>query len=204
MSAIPDMAFSAALGLAALLAVIVAARARPAARDYLRFAAALYAALALADFIAAGGAATTVKLANAVALIVAAPATCALALALAASFAGAPRARFAAPLLALCALAGIVAAATGMIFIAFAPLFAGVCAMLALCTRYWRRQGSINAIVAALALLAGAAAFMAANRTAFALFCAAGLMGVSLASVRPSRRAVEREPATLDAVGHGN
>lgn len=195
MSAIPDIAFAAVLGLAALLSVIVGARARPAARDYLRFAAALYAALALADLLAAGGPG---KLANTVALMIAAPASCALALALAASFAAPPRAAIAAPLLALAAAAGILAAATAVAFIGFAPLFAAICAMLALAVRY-RRQ-FFNVAIAASALLAGAAAFMAGSRTAFALFCAAGLMGVSLAAVRPSRHAVERQPAELEAV----
>jgi hypothetical protein len=193
------MAFAAVLGMAALVTVIVGARARPAARDYLRFAAALYGALAVADFIASADPKMAV-FAAAVTLVIAALAPCALAFALAAAFAAAPSARIAAPLLILAALAGIFAAATGAIFVALAPLFGCLCAMLALSVRQWRatRGLALHAIIAALALLAGAACFVpgADGRTAFALFSAAGLMGVALACVKPSGAAVKRARVT--------
>jgi len=198
-SAVPDMAFAAVLGLAGLLTVMVSAHARPAARDYLRFASALYGALAVADFVAGANPAMA-AFAGAVTLVIGALAPCALALALAASLAAAPSARIATPLLALAALAGIFAAASGAVFTAFAPLFACLCVMLALAARHWRaaRAAALHAVLAALALLAGAASFVsgAEGRTAFALFSAAGLMGVALACARPSGGAVKRARAT--------
>jgi len=197
-NAIPDMAFAAVLGLAGVLTVVVSARARGAARDYLRFAATLYGALAIADFVA-GANGTMAALASAVTLVIAALAPCALALALAASLDAAPSTGIAAPLLAVAALAGIFAAASGAIFAAFAPLFACLCAMLALAARHWRRAraAALHAILAAFALLAAAACFAsgAQGRTAFALFSAAGLMGAALACAKPSGGAVKRARA---------
>jgi hypothetical protein len=197
-SAIPDIAFAAVLGFAALLAILVAARTRPAARDYLYFAAALYGALALAD-LGAGANGAAAGFASTVTLVIAALGPCALTLALAASFAAAPSARIAAPLLALAALSGIAAAASGAIFIAFAPLFACLCAMLVLALRHGRRlpQAGLYAGLAAFALLAAASAYLsgAQGRSAFALFSAAGLMGTALACAKPSGGLVKRAGA---------
>jgi Na+/phosphate symporter len=194
MSQFPDIAFACVLGLAALLAALVGSRARPVARDYLNFAAALYGALALADLAAALDPQMP-AFAAAVTLVIAALAPCALMLAFAAAFARAPSPWIAAPLLAAALAAGIFAAATNAIFVAFAPLFACLCAMLALAARHARQTRALYAAVAALALLAAAASFMTGTqgRTAFALFSAAGLMGASLACVRRSRQSVEHQ-----------
>jgi hypothetical protein len=207
LNAVPDIAFALVLVLAALLALIVGRRARPAARDYLLFAAALYGALAVADLIAALHG-QSAALADSVTLVIAALAPCALALALAAGFGGAPSIFFAAPVLAIAAAAGIFAATTGMIFVAFAPLFACLCAMLAIAARQMRRAKlrALYAMLAALAFGAAAASFMtgAEGRTAFALFSAAGLMGAALACARGLRQPVEHERAWAPrAVGIG-
>jgi hypothetical protein len=185
-NSVPDIAFACVLGLAALLAVLVAQRARAAARDYLVFAAALYGALAAADLLTVTNV-TSPVFAVGVTLAIGALAPCALTFALAGAFARIPSGWIVAPVLALAAAAGIFAAATGAVFVAFAPLFACLCAMLALAARYIRaaKTQALYAGLSVLALLAAAASFMTPDgRTAFALFSAAGLMGTALASNR--------------------
>ncbi len=203
MSDVSDIAFAVVLALASALAILVSARAKRAARDYLRFAAALYAALALADLIAAAGAQIwAVQLAGTIVLIVAAIAPAALALAIATVFEGAPKAYIATPLLLLACLAGIFAAITGEAFIALAPLAASACAILALSARRWRFHpyAPAQACVSAVAFLAAAAAFSTGDqgRTAFALFSAAALLGTSLATAQRSHRAVEEQMQRFD------
>jgi hypothetical protein len=201
-NAVPGMAFAVVLALAAALAILVGARAKPAARNYLHFATALYIALAFADFLASlDGGAWKVQLAQTVSLIVASLAPVALTLAAATAFESPPPAMLATPVLVLSCLAGLAAAATGEAFIAFAPLVASVCAALALCVRHWRTdtRAPLQVCAAALALLAGAAAFESGGRTAFALFSATALLGVSLAAIRRSHRAVEQKMPRLEA-----
>jgi hypothetical protein len=205
---IPDIAFASVLALSAALTILVSARTRAGARDYLRFAAALFAALALADLTAAiSGEIWSVQFAQTVGLIVAALAPAMLALAIAAVFEAPLKALVAAPILVFACLAGFAAAITGEAFIAVAPLAASVCAMLALSARRWRIQARAPAqvCISALALLAGAAALASGDhgRTAFALFCAAALLGVSLATtktaaVKISERAVEQKMPRFD------
>jgi hypothetical protein len=195
MIAAPDIAFSAVLGLAAIVAALSAARVRGVAGDYLRLAAALYAALSLADVSAAAASGAALALANAVTPIVCALGATALAFALCISLAGRPGNAVAAILLVLAAGAGIAAAATGALALAFAPLFASVCAMLAFSARAARRgrRGVFTGSVAALSLAAGASAYLtggAQGRTALALFSAAALLGISLSLSRePQARA---------------
>jgi hypothetical protein len=189
----PDIAFATVLSLVALLAAIVGARARRTARDYLRFAAVLYAALACADIWAAlANDAWNIAFAGAVGLTVAALASVALALAIAASLETPPPAIVATPLLVLACLAGILSAATGEAAIALAPLAASVCAILALAARHWRTRVPAQACVAALALLASAAAFSDGGRSACALFSAVALLGAALTAAKPSKRLVEQ------------
>lgn len=185
MTFVPDIAFACVLALSALLAVIVARRARPASRDYLIFAAALYGALAVADLLAVTKV-TPGSFADAVTLTIGALAPCALVLALAGAFGRTAPGWIVAPALLASAAAGIAAAATGLVFVAFAPLFACLCAMLALAARH----ASLYALLTALALLAAAASFLTVDgRIAFALFSAAGLMGTaSAARVEKKRR----------------
>jgi hypothetical protein len=203
MSDVPGIAFAIVLALASALAILVSARARPFARDYLRFAAALYTALALADLIAAiEDQIWSTQLAATVALIVAALAPAVLALVVAGVFERPLKPIVAAPVLIIACVAGFAAAITGEAFIALAPLTASVCAMLALAARRWRTrlQAPLQVCVSAIALLAAAAAFNAGDQghTAFALFSAAALLGTSLAATRPLHRAVEEKVQRLD------
>jgi hypothetical protein len=207
LSTIPDIAFALVLGLAALLAIMVGARARPAARDYLAFAAALYGALAIADLAAAiHGSAR--PFATAVTLAIAALAPSALVLALAAAFERPPRAWWSLPVLVLSAAAGIYAAATDAVFVVFAPLFACLCVMLALAARRARyaKADALHAVLSAFCLLAAASAFMTGGLNAFALFSSAGLMGAALASRRVVEHARARRlrprPAIRSVRGH--
>lgn len=210
---VPGIAFGCVLVLAAVLAMILGQRARPGARDYLVFAAALYCALALAD-LAAAVAPRYAPVALSVTLVMGALAPCALTLALADAFAGPLKAWVSFPALLLAASAGIYAAATGAMFVAFAVLFACLCAMLALAARRFTRSRSdaLHAVLAALCLLAASSSVMTGGLSAFALFSAAGLMGAALASgggvVQPRQRAAEARPVgraigRLRLRGHG-
>jgi len=191
MNAVADIAFGAVLGLSAVAAAIGVCRARASARDYVRFACALYVAVAAGDIVAATGAMTSGFLASAVTLLVCALAPVSLALGFAGVYAKPPSAALAGALLVAAAFAGIFSAATGAVSLAAAPLFASVCAMLALSLRAWRTRGAPigHAVIAALSLLAGASAFLsggAGGRTALALFSAASLLGASIALSRAS------------------
>jgi hypothetical protein len=170
--AMSEIAFALVLALAAVVAALIGARAGKTTRAYLTFAAALYASLAVAD----AAFARLPEEADAVALLVTALAPASLALALAGR---AVNAGVATLVLFVCLLAGLFAAMTGEALAAFAPLFAGVCAMLAMALR----KRLIYAGFGALAFLAAAASFMAAGaHMAFMLFSAAGLIGAALAS----------------------
>ncbi len=166
-----EIAFSAVLALAAILAVLASARAGKTAHAYLMFAAALYAGLAAGDTIAA--LTRMPELAEAIALLVSALAPASLALAMAGR---AVHGAWAMLVLLACLVFALFAAASGEALAAFAPLFASVCAMLAMAIR--RRQ--IHAGLGALCFLAAAASFMADARMGLALFSAAGLIGVAL------------------------
>ena len=192
MSALPDIAFSLVLMFSALFAALIARRARAFARDALRFAAALYVALACADLAAAATSEMSIAfLANTVALFVSALAPVALAIALFAAQARPPHAVLSTLLLCLAAVAGLVAAMTNVSLFAFVPLFVSVCAMLAVAARVWRltSRPMLPAAAGALTLLLGASASMtggASGRTALALFSAAGLLGIALSATQRS------------------
>ena len=188
------IAFALVLAFFTIIAALIAGRARPAARDYLRFAAALFLALALCDGLAAAlPNATTLIFSDAVMLVVCALAPVALALALFAGFEHPPTSIVAATFLALACLAGIAAAASGMPVLSLAPLSACVLAMLALCVRGWRteKRAAAHAFLSACSLLGGAAAVGGeGGRTALMLFSAAALLGFALALARRSHVAV--------------
>jgi hypothetical protein len=175
--------FAAVLLLAALASGLVAAGTRGEVRAYLRFAAALAAALALA----AGFDIAPV----AVAPISATLGAALLAFAVYASFRRSPPPRFAAGALALAALAGIAAAFTGETVLAIVPQLVCILALFGISRRGLRRlrAPSIQLAAGAAALLAGVAvqaALSGAGMMALLLFWAAGLLGVTLSVARIS------------------
>lgn len=187
-----EIPFALVLGLGAIIAAMIASRARKQSRSYIAFAAALYGALAIVICIAASMNATA--LASAAALLVAALGAPVLALAVVASFAKPPRAIVAALVLSLCVVAAIAAAMNSSAALAFAPLFAAVCAILVVALR----ERSLYAGLGAGAFLAAAASFMAGGQTGFLLFSAAGLLGIAsdpnIAGPRQTRRLAIRGP----------
>ncbi len=127
---------------------------------YVRFAAALYAALAAAC-------AVEPHLAGSVALIVCAVAPVLLALALMRP----GSARFAP---AFACIAGLAAAATGIAVLAFAPLLIASVAIAV------ARRRSPQAVAVSLALVAGAASYLAGSLPALVAFSSVGLLGAAL------------------------
>jgi len=185
-------------------------RARPGARNYTRFAAALYWALACADLLALltnGPAATLV--ANAISLIVEALAPATLALAAISAFANPPKRFAASAAMVTGLLSGLFAAATGAAFVAMAALFASVCTMLVFAARRWRKDApsALQSTVAGLALIASAAAGTtggAESRTSLALFSGAALLGIALAVAKRSNPAVKQPAVLSDATRPSN
>jgi hypothetical protein len=196
---IADAAFMAVLGLAALLAAIVARGSRPSSRSYLHFAAVIYLALSVADEVAIiWPGAPMSAFADAVTFVACALAPVALALSLFATFEHPPKAWAAALLLSLAFFCALAAAMSGFEILSFAPLSAAVFAMLALSARRWRleRTGPFHAIIAALCFLIAAASGAsggAMGRTGLALFSAAGILGISLALARRLRTPVAQQ-----------
>ncbi len=127
---------------------------------YVRFAGALYAALAAACAVER-------HLADSVALIVCAVAPVLLALALVRS----SGARFAP---AFACVAGMAAAATGIAVLAFAPLLIAAAAIA------FARRRSPQALATSLALAAGAASYLAGSLPALMAFSSVGLLGAAL------------------------
>ncbi|MBS0272820.1 MAG: hypothetical protein JSR55_00120 [Proteobacteria bacterium] len=202
-------AFSFALAASAILSAVLGSRARPAARDYLRFAAVLYLALALCDglaFIFPDAAALI--FADAVMLVVCALAPVALGFAVFAVFEHPPSPVAATIFLVAACLAGIAAAATGTPVLSFAPLAASVLTVFALCARRWRsgKHAASHAFLSACCLLCGAAATLgggATGRTALELFSSAALLGFVLALVRRSNVPVAKKGDLRQAVPVG-
>jgi hypothetical protein len=127
---------------------------------YVRFAGLLYAALAV-------GCAVERHLADSVALIVCAVAPVLLALALMRP----GGARFAP---AFACIAGLAAAATGIAVLAFAPLLIASFAIAI------ARRRSMQALAVSLALVAGAASYLAGSLPALMAFASVGLLGAAL------------------------
>ncbi|HEX4533836.1 MAG TPA: hypothetical protein VH000_06365 [Rhizomicrobium sp.] len=204
MSNFSGLAFSIVLALAAIAAALVCARARPPARGYARFAFALYFTVAAAN--AAGivsGGTTVPRIAMALSQMVAALGPVALALAVAAARGLRPSAGIAGIALVAACLCAIAAVVTGLAVLAFAPLLLSAIAIAIVSLRQWRtaRDAALYAVASAFALVAGAASSMntgAGGVTGSVLFCAAALLGFSLALVRASRAFVEPQaPADL-------
>ncbi len=163
-------------------------------RAYVRFACVLYAALAVAGV-------SGPPLALSVTLIVCACAPACLAFAVRFALRGSVAPLLIASVLGAVSVAGIMAAATGIAVLAFAPLLFSALAMIAMSLRRIgdRRAQAIQAIAAACALLAGASAFAAGGvraEPALFLFSAAGLLGFALALAPRSHPIVEQERAT--------
>jgi len=181
-----------------LAAWLVASGARPAARVHLRFAAVLFAALAVAVLAITPAAA-------AIALLVLPIGSGVLVLAARAAMARPLEAALAAALLAAVSLAGLGAAVTGWTALALAPtaLCAGAVGVLA--AKSADRLGAVQGIAAALCLLGAASAFaLEGADAALTLFCAAGLLGVTLALSRSGPAVEERTGRDLrTAIGRG-
>ena len=183
-----SLIFAPMLALSAILAALLVGRARNAARDYLRFAAVLF--LALAASIEAGSflsGASAAIFAVAVTQVVAAAAPVSLALALFARFEHPPSALIASISLLLACVAGIASAAMGMPAIAYAILVAAVCIQLALSLRRWRneKRSAAHAFLSACALVCAAAgAQTRSGEAVVALFSSASILGFALALTR--------------------
>jgi hypothetical protein len=136
---------------------------------YLRFAAVLYAALAAS--CAAG-------IADGVAPLVCATAPVMLALA--------GSSRFAALLLAMAAIAGLAAAATGIAVLAFAPLLAAAVSIAVV------RRRSVQSFAVSLALIASAASYMAGSLPGLIAFSSAAVLGTALQAPVEKKRDAAR------------
>lgn len=182
--------FAVVAGFAALIAAMTAAGAAPRSRMSLRFAAALAGALAAVDLAAAMGG-EGARIAAAVGLLVSALVPPVLALAVQGQHGRPPATGPSAVALTLCCLLGLAAAATGAVLFAFTPLLLSAAALLVAAGRQWagaRRTAALLGL-SSLCLVAAAAAFMRGaetERTGFALFLAAGILGVTLALARRS------------------
>ncbi len=175
--------------LAAVAAWWLAAGTRYAVRGYVRAAAALYLAAMLAVVF-------TIVPAT-VASLVAALGPVFLAFAVYASVRHPAGAGFVAAALAAAGIAGIASAVSGAMAFALVPQFAGIAVMLAV-----SRRGLVRLTATGIQLAAGSAALFAAacalispgaeGMSAFLLFSAAGLLGVSLAVAGISDTFVKR------------
>ncbi len=178
---------------ACLAAWLVAAGARPAARVHLRFAAVLFAALAAAVFAVAPAVPAT-------ALLVLPIGSGVLVLATLAGTAQPLEAALASSLLAAVSLAALGAAITGWTTLALAPsaLCIGVIGLLTANGK--DRLSVVQGIAAALCLLGAASAFaLEGADAAMTLFCAAGLLGLTLALSRSGPAVEERAGRDLRA-----
>lgn len=167
---------------AAVASWFVALAARPAARVQLRFAAVLFSAIAADLFVPPPASSAVVLLVLPIALAV-------LALGTAAGIARPAPPAFASAALAGVCLGALGAVVTGMAALALAPAVVAAMAMAAVCVR----APSLSGVAAALCFAAAISAFARDGaQAAMALFCAAGVLGLSLALAR-SDRAVEHD-----------
>lgn len=169
---------AALLLLSAVASVLLMQRAARAVREYLSFAAALYAVLAIAiaqPFWPADGAA----------LIVLALAPVSLALAASGVLATPAHPALSAAALTLALLCGLVAAFAAIVWLGLVPLVISLLAITAFALRAARERKIpvVHIVLGALALLAAAASMLAGGsdaRTGLSLFTAAGLLGIAL------------------------
>ncbi len=184
---ISDAAFAFVLFFAALVLMLSAARAKSRARHYAQLAAALYLALALAQVVANAGSQMSLRpFAGAVALLAGAMAPPALVLTLAGT-----TGRFARSWLAVCLLAaGFVCAMSAVILgaaaVALVPLVLSSATIffMGLSVAKAAPLEAVYVCASALALLAGAGAWLAASPGGLALFTAASLLGIAFLLLR--------------------
>lgn len=192
------------LAAAATASLVLAARAGPTARIYLRFAASLYAAFAATLLLATwNGRAELLLVAESAALLVATLAPVSLALATRAHFFGKVKTATASiALLAACSagLAAVVADSAPTAFLATLIALASLLAT-ALSNRH-RRYDVVLLALSAAALCAGTCALAVANGSgAFALFSAAALTGITAMTANPLKAAIEKPAAESAARG---
>jgi hypothetical protein len=192
MSAGATVSFALVLALSAVLAALVARKAKGGAKTYVDIASAVLACFALSVAVLpyAGG-----ELSAALAPLAIAFAPSALTLAVHASLVAPPRAGIAAAFLIASALAGIGSAILGANVLAVSVLAANVVAsiILGIVRLARRRRESIMVLASAFGLACGGSAFVAAGAEAVTLFLAASLMGVALAVGPVSRPRIENQ-----------
>jgi hypothetical protein len=170
-------AFALVLILGAAAGWIASGGAAPRARAYLRFAAVLYAAMAVSVFLKLAPAAVTD--------IVATLGSAVLCVAAFAAFRRTPPPLTASAVLGLAALAGITAAATGFGVLAAVPQVLSAMFMVLIARRRARQRAGLYLSLSALSLIGAAACQLEpglAARAGVMLFAAAGVIGVSIAS----------------------
>lgn len=195
-SLLSGIAFASVAVLSALVVAMTAGGLGEPVRSYLRFAASLTAAAAVATLLATIVGRPLVLLASAVEDLVAALVPAALALA--------SLTRYGRPLpvapstvvFALACTAGLLAAALNSPLLGFAPLLISAFVIAGLAGRCWsrRRKPALLFGIGAVAFVAAAASSISAGaegRIGFVLFFAAGQLGIALAIARRSDLAVE-------------
>jgi hypothetical protein len=168
------------LGAAGIAAWFTALGARPAARVQIRFAAVLFAALAVATLSAPSAA-------SAIALIVLPIGVSVMALASGTGFGTPARPSLAAIVLALVVLAALTAAVTGWQAFALTPAAFAIVGMAVVYARKFgeRQLAALQGLVSAACFLAASSAFALEGVAApVLLFAAAGLLGLTLALSR--------------------
>lgn len=174
------------LFIASLASWFVAAGARPAARVYLRFAAVLFAALAVA-------AAGPPVAAAAIALVVLPLGSVILALATATALTRPVEVSLAGALLAAVSLCALAAAVTNISALSLTPTLFAALAMGILSVKHRSGTQALQGVAACLCFLGAASAFaFEGTRPALLLFAAAALLGLTLALSRSGADVEER------------
>lgn len=202
----PDLAFAFVLALAAIVLMLLSARANPASRNYARLAGVLYFALALTSAVSLVRTESYLaQVTNAVALMVCALGPACLTLAVYGAFVRPPSPWAAGLVLVASCLCGLAAQVTDIVLLAIAPLAFAALVLIVLALRSLRERTlpAICVLFSSAALIAAAAAFLAKGEKGFVLFSAAFLLGVLLATMRHSDAHVERKadrPGMMTAV----
>jgi hypothetical protein len=194
---IAQVGFAFVLAMAALMASLIVRHAVPFVRHYIQFAALLYLAFATALIVAlVFPTAASESAAATGSNLVCALAPASLVVAVFASFEHRPRGWIVSIVLLAACVCGLFSASTGAGAPAVTALFASVCGMLALAVRKSRRDWRVasDVIIASLCLIAGAASTASqSSQIAFALFSAAGLLGIALGVSRKSHLTIEED-----------
>lgn len=185
------LASAAMAGFALLLAAIVATSLPSRLRAYIHFAVVLGGALVVADGLTTALGGDDLQLfASAIRLLVAALGPAMLALA---ALKRAPSVALSSLALSAACLAGLIAAMTGAMLYAFAPLLTAAFVLGGIAAREGRRCTLLMGLGAG-TLVAGAAAMASGQGggIGFALFYAVGQLAIALALARRSDATVER------------